>query len=282
MSQRLGYLSSKPRGFSSLGVFGSLDGNIIGGTLLGVGMALSAACPGTVFSQIALGIESGRWALLGGIFGGLFYTGWAKPYFASRQGAVATPAPQTVSGAKENLTVHEVLGVNRSTGFVLLQSALVGITALTLSLTPPGLRMRPVVGGLLIGVSQLVSILLRRSLLGTSGSFEELGAWLWGSMKRAGPRPASGSYTSILFCVGLVGGTWLVGAVAPDLAQTSKLHVGSANALAGGFLMVLGSRLAGGCTSGHGISGISLLSISSIVTIGTALVAGVLTQALRG
>jgi uncharacterized membrane protein YedE/YeeE len=36
----------------------------------------------------------------------------------------------------------------------------------------------------------------------------------------------------------------------------------------------VGSRMAGGCPSGHGISGMSLLSISSVVTIASAFGAG--------
>lgn len=35
----------------------------------------------------------------------------------------------------------------------------------------------------------------------------------------------------------------------------------------GGFFMLLGSRIASGCTSGHGISGMSLLSIPSIAAV---------------
>jgi uncharacterized membrane protein YedE/YeeE len=31
--------------------------------------------------------------------------------------------------------------------------------------------------------------------------------------------------------------------------------------------MVFGARIAGGCTSGHGISGMSLLSVASIISV---------------
>lgn len=39
--------------------------------------------------------------------------------------------------------------------------------------------------------------------------------------------------------------------------------------------MVFGARLAGGCTSGHGISGMSTLSISSIVTVASIFSGGI-------
>jgi uncharacterized membrane protein YedE/YeeE len=38
-------------------------------------------------------------------------------------------------------------------------------------------------------------------------------------------------------------------------------------AAAGGILLGFGARFAGGCTSGHGISGITQLNITSILTV---------------
>ena len=35
----------------------------------------------------------------------------------------------------------------------------------------------------------------------------------------------------------------------------------------GGFCMLFGSRIAGGCTSGHGISGMAELSLTSLVAV---------------
>lgn len=43
----------------------------------------------------------------------------------------------------------------------------------------------------------------------------------------------------------------------------------------GGMLMAFGARLAGGCTSGHGISGTSQLSVASWVTLISLFVSGV-------
>jgi len=50
-------------------------------------------------------------------------------------------------------------------------------------------------------------------------------------------------------------------------------RAGSGNLHVGGTLMILGSRIAGGCTSGHGISGMSMGAKSSFVTV-TAMFAG--------
>ena len=46
--------------------------------------------------------------------------------------------------------------------------------------------------------------------------------------------------------------------------------------------MIFGARLAGGCTSGHGISGMSTFSISSIITVMAMLSGGILTARVLG
>ena len=53
-----------------------------------------------------------------------------------------------------------------------------------------------------------------------------------------------------------------------------------AAAFAGGLLMVLGARIAGGCTSGHGISGTLQLAVQSWLFVGIAFAAAVATAFL--
>jgi hypothetical protein len=48
----------------------------------------------------------------------------------------------------------------------------------------------------------------------------------------------------------------------------------------GGFLVGFGTRLGGGCTSGHGICGIGRLSTSSIIATGIFVAIGMLTVAV--
>jgi hypothetical protein len=47
--------------------------------------------------------------------------------------------------------------------------------------------------------------------------------------------------------------------------------------ITGGFLVGLGTRLSGGCTSGHGICGIGRFSVSSIIATVIFIVTGMLT-----
>ena len=52
--------------------------DIVGGLVLGVGIALAGACPGTVLAQVGVGYRDAIWTLLGGLFGALDY-GYLEP-----------------------------------------------------------------------------------------------------------------------------------------------------------------------------------------------------------
>ncbi|KAI1332964.1 hypothetical protein F5Y16DRAFT_227 [Xylariaceae sp. FL0255] len=264
--QKAGYLSLKPRNYSSLGLLGPLDGNIAGGFLLGIGMTLSGACPGTVFAQVGAGIQSGLYTLGGGILGGILWSGILRPALARWKTEVkgrnaTTPPPKT-----EQLMIHGNLGISHEAAFVTVEALFSGVMALisTFGLVKTRGLFDPILSGFLISGSQLFSILSRKSLLGTSSSFEELGDYLW-AILRGQSLPKSYSAMALVsgMMIGSAGLSFVVElpSILPDPAlSTARLIVG-------GVLLSIGSRMGGGCTSGHGISGISLLSVSSFVTV---------------
>ena len=65
-----------------------------------------------------------------------------------------------------------------------------------------------------------------------------------------------------------------------DTFPTTASGVQTGAALLGGFLMLFGSRLGGGCTSGHGISGMPLLNTLSLVAVVSMFVSGIVTGLL--
>jgi uncharacterized membrane protein YedE/YeeE len=78
-----------------------------------------------------------------------------------------------------------------------------------------------------------------------------------------------------LFVAGLLLGGLLFAWLEPEaLAVTGP---STALTLAGGLLVGVGTRLAGGCTSGHGVCGNSRFSPRSLVATATFLATGVLT-----
>jgi uncharacterized membrane protein YedE/YeeE len=59
-----------------------------------------------------------------------------------------------------------------------------------------------------------------------------------------------------------------------DSGVCMQIDISTLRAVFGGVVMTFGSRLAGGCTSGHGISGMSMLSISSFISVAGMFVGG--------
>jgi hypothetical protein len=59
-----------------------------------------------------------------------------------------------------------------------------------------------------------------------------------------------------------------------------KLSRRAPMAFAGGFIMVLGARIADGCTTGHGISGMAQLAVGSTVAVAAMFVGGIVTAML--
>jgi uncharacterized membrane protein YedE/YeeE len=123
-------------------------------------------------------------------------------------------------------------------------------------------------GGGLIGIAAVLFLLVNGRVMGASGIVGEI---VDGS--------AGDSRTEKLsFLAGLVGVpavlVWLSGGA--DTHATGNIAV----LIAAGLLVGVGTRLANGCTSGHGICGISRLSLRGIVASVFYILAGGLTVAL--
>lgn len=236
-------------------------------------MALSGSCPGTLFAQMAAGVHTGFYALAGAVAGGVLWTGVLSKTVAQSRAR---------SGGKpETVTVNEYLGVSKPAAMLLYEAGFATVIALTTLYTPrfPGTKMSGAAGGFLISLSQLASIATRGSMIGISGSYGELGGLLWsgiGGDKEARPK----AFPNVLFAVSAGAGAFALAKAVPAFTETAALEVPPALAVLGGALMVVGSRMAGGCTSGHGISGISLLSTSSLITIATTFASGFVVASL--
>lgn len=61
-------------------------------------------------------------------------------------------------------------------------------------------------------------------------------------------------------------GSWVLGQLM-GLPPAPDVSISAVRGVVGGATMVFGARLAGGGTSGHGITGMSQLSISSFITV---------------
>jgi hypothetical protein len=122
------------------------------------------------------------------------------------------------------------------------------------------------IGGALIGLSAVLLMALIGRIAGVSGI---VGALL-------PPKPAGDWPWRIAFVIGLVAGPLLI------MALTGALPIGAPVAslpvlIVAGFLVGIGTALGSGCTSGHGICGLSRLSPRSLAAVMVFMAAGVAT-----
>jgi len=92
--------------------------------------------------------------------------------------------------------------------------------------------------------------------------------------------PARGEFAwRALFIAGLMCGGLLVGSLRPELFGNS-LPRSNVAVVAAGILVGFGSRLANGCTSGHGLCGVSRRSRRSLAATMTFMATGIATAFL--
>ena len=80
--------------------------------------------------------------------------------------------------------------------------------------------------------------------------------------------------------VAFIGGLLGAGAIAMFAFPTTvhfSMDAGYASSIVAGLLVGIGTNLAGGCTSGHGVCGVSRLSVRSLVGTGLFMASGFLT-----
>jgi uncharacterized membrane protein YedE/YeeE len=125
-------------------------------------------------------------------------------------------------------------------------------------------------GGALIGAAASILLVINGRIAGISGI-------LAGIFSRSREEIT----WRALFLGGLLTGGALFAVLRPDVLAADVHPAATTTALAG-LLVGWGTRLSGGCTSGHGVCGISRLSGRSIIATGTFIVSGMLTVALVG
>ena len=124
-------------------------------------------------------------------------------------------------------------------------------------------------GGLLIGLSVSLFFILNGRMIGISGIASN---FLISKNNRI---------ENFLFLVGLILGPLIYSLIS---GQEVNISISSSLILliVAGALVGFGTRLSSGCTSGHGISGISRFSLRSIIATITFMLVGILTVLIKG
>ena len=124
-------------------------------------------------------------------------------------------------------------------------------------------------GGALIGAASALLLLVHGRIAGISG--------ILGGLVQRGTVDRSWRYAFIagLFAAGVLAG--LVHPASIGVASGSPFVV-----IVAGLLVGFGTRLGSGCTSGHGICGLSRFSGRSLLAVATFITTGAITATITG
>jgi uncharacterized membrane protein YedE/YeeE len=167
-----------------------------------------------------------------------------------------------------------------------------------MNLTPGAAAWSPYLVGALIGLLALVTIYISDKPLGVSTAYARLAGMVGNLFSRGHTetlkyfqdhKPKVDWEVMLLF--GIVAGSALAAITGGELQgrwvpALWEARFGSGTGLRfgvaflGGLIMAFGARLAGGCTSGHGISGAMQLSVSSWLALACFFIAAVVTAVL--
>ena len=116
-------------------------------------------------------------------------------------------------------------------------------------------------GGVLIGLAAAMFVLFNGRIAGISGIIGGLF------------RPKAGDLAwRVAFLAGILAAPWLFQVVGPLPAV--EVEAGSGMLILAGLLVGVGTRYGAGCTSGHGVCGLSRLSPRSLVATVSFMLAG--------
>ncbi|XP_072044613.1 uncharacterized protein [Amphiura filiformis] len=251
---------------------------IIGGSLLGAGMVVAGACPGMVLVQVGAWVGGGSclMTLLGCFVAALAY-GLVEPYVAK---LIVPKKPYEKQAAMHFVKLP----------FSVLAIAMAAVTAvivftlewffpwkeeLFIPNSPVSWFMQllawpPYVAGIIIGAMQIPIVLAVGDTLGGSSSYCTIISQLLctKSMESripylAGYKRGIDNWWQVFYVCGAVFGGCMSALASHSLGSVPGVSLQSS--FIGGFLMVFGARIAGGCTSGHGLSGVGLLMMLSML-----------------
>jgi uncharacterized membrane protein YedE/YeeE len=123
-------------------------------------------------------------------------------------------------------------------------------------------------GGMIIGLAVVIFFLFNGRLVGISG------------IAANALTEKDNKFDNLLFLLGLI-----LGPILYTLFTNQEINITISNSLIlliiAGLLVGIGTRISGGCTSGHGISGVGRFSLRSIIATITFMIVGILTVLIK-
>ncbi len=243
-----------------------LGGIVLGGFIFGAGMAILGYCPGTVMVSAGEGSLDALVGILGGLAGGLVYT-------------LILPSISPILGPNiGTYSLFTALGTSPMLFYILM--ILCGLTFIAIAFGIHKMDKSPdktwIFAGIGLAVLNAFVFYYADRPIGASTFFPYVADNIFGAVNNDYFKQISkpGGWEVLFLAGGLLSGT-----VISFLRKEFKIRMIHDNwekykgnsfgkrafwAFFGGFILIFGARMAGGCTSGHVISGGMQLAASSL------------------
>ncbi len=255
-------------GFASYHVKPFIAGGLIlGGLIFGTGMAILGYCPGTLAISLGEGSIDAFIGIIGGLLGGLFYTlvlPFIQPVLGPNLGAIS------LNSLVESRTLFFIL--------IFLIGAIFIFLAFGLHKIDKTKNKKWIFSGIALAVLDVIvfSSFVANRPIGASTSYPYVADLISGVTNNDyfGKIKTPGNWELIFLA-----GAFIAGLTISLIKKEFKLilihdnwkkHKGTSHinrgiwAFIGGFILIVGARMAGGCTSGHILSGGMQLAFSSL------------------
>jgi len=274
---------------------------MLGGLIQGAGMTLTGACPGMVLGQIGSSIPDAVYTWVGCLIGALCFhvvhpsiSGCMRADFAATYAKHLSPDIPFVDVMVKRWLPLPLLWV----GLIVVITSVVLAFELVFpwSQDQEGVKggrvestglLNPSAAGVAVGALQLPAVFLLHALLGTSAAYSVIVSQpirvaptaVQNKFSYSKHSAVSTSWWQIVYGAGAILGGYLSssGTVTGPARTVTPDGVGIAYAIPGGMLLMFGARLAGGCASGHGLSGVPIFSTVSFVVVAFMWVGGIAT-----
>ena len=257
-------------GFASYHIKPILLGGIaIGGIIFGTGMAILGYCPGTLPVSLGEGSVDALIGIIGGLAGGLLYT-------------VILPSVQGIIGPDlGSISLYTLLGEHKLIFYsvdIILGAAFI-LTAFWLNKKEKAIDLKWLYSGIGLAILNAIVFLTvgTNRIIGASTAYPYVADLVTGTTQNSYfPKLQAPGQWEVLFLTG----AFVSGIIISLFRKEFKITLIHSNwekykgnspakrviwSFIGGFILIIGARLAGGCTSGHVLSGGMQLAVSSLI-----------------
>ncbi len=245
-----------------------LGGIVLGGLVFGSGMAILGYCPGTLAISLGEGSLDALVGILGGLVGGVVFTlllPYIKPILDTNLGKVSL---NTSLGSG---TLFFVL--------VVIIGVVFSISAFVLHKIDRVKDKKWILSGIALAFLNAIIFLtfVSNRPIGASTSYPYFGDLIIGLTNNSYfAKIKVPGHWELIFLAGAVVASFLISLIKKEfklilIHNNWQVHKGENTigrvfwSFIGGFILIFGARMAGGCTSGHILSGGMQLAYSSLV-----------------